>query len=201
MGGRSQLPGGARGKRRCLTTTASLAACWPRSIAGADLARSRPRSNLACGCRCHTSYDVLGRRLVFGMTMHEQMDYSDYRRVGASREALLAISREHPPQTVEDVKTQRQRAGLPLASGNRLQFALVELQLHAHQPLVMKIFGAKPRLRVDLRSAAVQIPRASCRPSCSPEFAAWRRWWRLPRRVASCSAPCRVRQAKLCKER
>ena len=61
----------------------------------------------------HTSYDVLGRRLVFGMTMHEQMDYSDYRRVGAPREALLAISREHPPQTVEDVKTQRQRAGLP----------------------------------------------------------------------------------------
>jgi hypothetical protein len=61
----------------------------------------------------HTSYNVLARKLVFGVTMHEQMDYSDYRRVGAPREALLAISNEHAPQAVEDVKTQRQRSSLP----------------------------------------------------------------------------------------
>jgi hypothetical protein len=44
----------------------------------------------------HSTYDFDGRKFVFGMAVHEQVDESDYRRIGPPEEALLLIRREHP---------------------------------------------------------------------------------------------------------
>lgn len=45
----------------------------------------------------HYSFDFEGRKLVFGtLSGHEQMDASDYRRLGSPEEILATIRREHP---------------------------------------------------------------------------------------------------------
>ncbi len=44
----------------------------------------------------HATYNFEGRKFLFGMALHEQVDDSDYRRVGPPQEALLLVRREHP---------------------------------------------------------------------------------------------------------
>jgi hypothetical protein len=44
----------------------------------------------------HATYDFAGRKFLFGMAIHEQVDDSDYRRVGPPEETLLLVRREHP---------------------------------------------------------------------------------------------------------
>lgn len=44
----------------------------------------------------HSTYDFDGRKFLFGMAVHEQVDESDYRRIGPPEQALLLIRREHP---------------------------------------------------------------------------------------------------------
>lgn len=55
----------------------------------------------------HFSYDLTGRKLVFAITMHDQTETTEYRRVGPPREALQAISMERPEQALENAKNQR----------------------------------------------------------------------------------------------
>jgi hypothetical protein len=55
----------------------------------------------------HTSYEVAGRKFLFSLVMHEQIEDNDYRRVGPPREALQAIGSEHSEQSLENVKVQR----------------------------------------------------------------------------------------------
>ena len=43
-----------------------------------------------------STYDFDGRKFVFGMAVHEQVQISDYRYVGPPEEALLLVRREHP---------------------------------------------------------------------------------------------------------
>jgi hypothetical protein len=43
-----------------------------------------------------STYDFDGRKFVFGMSVHEQVQTSDYRYVGPPEEALLLVRREHP---------------------------------------------------------------------------------------------------------
>jgi hypothetical protein len=42
------------------------------------------------------SYDFEGRKFVFSLNIHEQMEYSEYVRVGPPEEAVTVIRREHP---------------------------------------------------------------------------------------------------------
>jgi len=44
----------------------------------------------------HYSYDFDGRKFLFSLGIHEQMEYSEYLRVGPPEEALSVIRREHP---------------------------------------------------------------------------------------------------------
>ena len=55
----------------------------------------------------HFTYDLTGRKLLFAITMHDQTETTEYRRVGPPREALQAISIERPVQALENVKNQR----------------------------------------------------------------------------------------------
>jgi hypothetical protein len=55
----------------------------------------------------HFTYDITGRKLVFAITMHDQTETTEYRRVGPPREALQAISMERPEQALENAKNQR----------------------------------------------------------------------------------------------
>jgi hypothetical protein len=55
----------------------------------------------------HFTYDLTGRKLLFSLTMHDQTETTEYRRVGPPREALQAISLERPEQALENVKNQR----------------------------------------------------------------------------------------------
>jgi hypothetical protein len=43
-----------------------------------------------------STYDFDGRKFVFGMSVHEQVQDSDYRQVGPPAQALLLVRREHP---------------------------------------------------------------------------------------------------------
>jgi hypothetical protein len=42
------------------------------------------------------SYDFDGRKFLFSLNIHEQMQYSEYVRVGPPEEAVSVIRREHP---------------------------------------------------------------------------------------------------------
>ena len=42
------------------------------------------------------TYDFDGRKFVFGMSVHEQVEDSEYRHVGPPEQALLLMRREHP---------------------------------------------------------------------------------------------------------
>jgi quinol monooxygenase YgiN len=44
----------------------------------------------------HYSYDFDGRKFLFSLSVHEQMDYTDFMRVGPPEEAIAVIRREHP---------------------------------------------------------------------------------------------------------
>ena len=44
----------------------------------------------------HATYDFAGRKFLFGMAIHEQVDDSEYRRVGPPEETLWLVRREHP---------------------------------------------------------------------------------------------------------
>jgi len=44
----------------------------------------------------HYSYDFEGRKFLFSLSIHEQMEYSEYVRVGPPAEAVTVIRREHP---------------------------------------------------------------------------------------------------------
>ena len=44
----------------------------------------------------HYSYDFDGRKFLFSLSVHEQMDYMEFTRVGPPEEAIAVIRREHP---------------------------------------------------------------------------------------------------------
>ena len=51
----------------------------------------------------HTSYDIEGRKFVFGtVSIHERIDASGYRRLGPPEQALALVRREHPTASVND---------------------------------------------------------------------------------------------------
>jgi hypothetical protein len=41
-------------------------------------------------------YDFDGRKLLFSLSIHERMEYTEYMRVGPPEEAIAVIRREHP---------------------------------------------------------------------------------------------------------
>jgi hypothetical protein len=42
------------------------------------------------------AYDFEGRKFLFGLSIHERMEYTDYTRIGPPEEAIAVIRREHP---------------------------------------------------------------------------------------------------------
>ena len=44
----------------------------------------------------HYSYDFEGRKFLFSLNVHEQMEYTDFTRMGPPEEAIVVLRREHP---------------------------------------------------------------------------------------------------------